>query len=268
MAVRTVVHIDEEKCDGCGLCVPGCEEGALRIVNGKAKLVSDVYCDGLGECLGHCPQGAITLIEREAAEFDEKAVKEKMTEKKRNAPSGCGGTKTPGQGSGGEVEKLACGCPGTLARKLERGQEQAQETREAPPGFPQPSRLENWPVQIGLVPVQAPWLEGADLVIAADCAPFAYGDFHRRFLPGKVLMIGCPKFDDVQGYVEKLAAIFREKNIRSIHVVHMEVPCCNGLINVVRKALEKSGRNIPTTLFKVGVKGDFVEERILPGAAA
>ena len=267
MAVRTVVHIDEEKCDGCGLCVPGCEEGALRIVNGKAKLVSDVYCDGLGECLGHCPQGAITLIEREAAQFDEKAVKEKMAQEKKNPPSGCG-RETRGPESTERVEKLACGCPGTLARKLEPRREATPEEKGVARGFPQPSRLENWPVQIGLVPVHAPWLEGADLVIAADCAPFAYGDFHRRFLPGKILMIGCPKFDDVQGYVEKLAGIFQEKNIRSIQVVHMEVPCCNGLINVVRKALEKSGRNIPTTLFKVGVKGDFVEERTLPGAAA
>ena len=271
MAVRTVVQIDEEKCDGCGLCVPGCAEGALKIVNGKAKLVSDVYCDGLGECLGHCPQGAITLVEREAENFDEEAVKKRLAEKEKNEAdpgSGKGKQEPCGSEGGIEIGKLACGCPGTLAKRLEPPKEKVAEAARNQEGFSPSSRLENWPVQIGLVPPHAPYLEGADLVISADCVPFAYADFHRRFLPGKVLMVGCPKFDDVKAYTEKLAAIFRDRNIRSISVVHMEVPCCNGLIQVVRKALEKSGRSIPTTLYKVGIRGDFVEERILDGAAA
>jgi len=271
MAVRTVVKIDEEKCDGCGLCVPGCAEGALKIINGKAKLVSDVYCDGLGECIGHCPQGAITLIEREAENFDETAVKNRLAGKDpRHAGHGLEveEARTCSPEGGIEMPKLACGCPGTLARKLERPSGKILEKNPDQEGFSLPSRLGNWPVQIGLVPTQAPYLEGADLVISADCVPFAYADFHRRFLSGKVLLVGCPKFDDVKGYTEKLAVIFRERNIRSINLVHMEVPCCNGLIQVVKRALEKSGRCIPTTLFKVGIKGDFVEERILDGAAA
>ncbi len=271
MAVRTVVQIDEEKCDGCGQCVPGCAEGALKIVNGKAKLVSDVYCDGLGECLGHCPQGAITLVEREAEGFDKRAVEKRLAEKeKTDADHGTAGEKSkPRIPEGGiEIGNLACGCPGTLAKKLEPAREKIPEGTRNLEGFSPSSRLENWPVQIGLVPSSAPYLEGAELVISADCVPFAYADFHRRFLPGKVLLVGCPKFDDVKAYTEKLAGIFRDRNIRSISIVHMEVPCCNGLIQVVRRALEESGRSIPTTLYKVGVRGDFVEERILDMAAA
>jgi ferredoxin len=270
MAFRTVVQIDEEKCDGCGLCVPGCAEGALQIIDGKAKLVGDVYCDGLGECLGECPRGAITLVEREAGEYDEKAVNERRGNLGRDHVS-CSDHDRPrsenpvGCGTGGEVkiDKLACGCPGTLVKKLNRPTGSAPGTLRPSDEGPFPSMLGNWPVQIMLVPPHAPYLQGADLVIAADCVPFAYGEFHQRFLPGKTLLVGCPKFDDVSAYVEKLTGIFRDSGIRSIDVVHMEVPCCNGLIQLVKKALEKSGRRIPTTLFKVGIKGDFVEERVL-----
>lgn len=296
MAVRTVVKIDEDKCDGCGLCVPGCAEGALQIVDGKAKLVNDVYCDGLGACLGECPQGAITLEEREARDFDEKAVNERLAEldrepvaHDRGGDQGNGHEGKAGTAHGEEkVQSLACGCPGTLSQSFDRPKPEpaAPEAGGGCPGSrtqsfdksvttepghqsgPVASRLGNWPVQIMLVPPKAPYLDGADLLIAADCAPFAYGDFHRRFLEGKTLLVGCPKLDDTDIYLDKLTAIFRENDISSIGVVYMEVPCCGGLVHLVKAALEKSGRRIPTILYRIGIKGDFVEERALPEAAA
>jgi ferredoxin len=296
MAVRTVVQIDEDKCDGCGLCVPGCAEGALQIVDGKAKLVSDVYCDGLGACLGECPQGAITLVDREAGDFDEKAVNERLEELGREPMTNQHGhdhdheDTSEVDAAGGEeaVEKLACGCPGTLSQSFDRPKpepvapragggcpgsrsqsfDHPRTTDQAGQSGPVTSRLGNWPVQIMLVPPKAPYLDGADLLIAADCAPFAYGDFHRRFMDGKTVLVGCPKLDNTDVYMEKLTAIFRDNDIRSIGVVYMEVPCCGGLVHLVKTALDKSGRRIPTTLYKVGIKGDFVEERALPEAAA
>ncbi len=293
MAVRTMVHIDEDKCDGCGLCVPDCAEGALQIVDGKAKLVSDIYCDGLGACLGSCPQDAITMVDREADEFDESAVNEHLKELGKDPlphSHDHGHEHTPAQVKvEEEVEDLACGCPGTLSQSFDRPKPVA--VAAAPklggcPGsqsqsFDQPetsvptdqagpvaSRLANWPVQISLVPPKAPYLEGADVLIAADCAPFAYGDFHRRFMEGKVLLIGCPKLDNTQAYVEKLSHMFRENSINSVGVVYMEVPCCTGLVQIVQSALEQSGASIPTTLYRVGIKGDFVEERALEQSAA
>jgi len=295
MAVRTMVHIDEDKCDGCGLCVPDCAEGALQIVDGKAKLVSDIYCDGLGACLGSCPQDAITMVDREAEDFDETAVNERLQELGRDPlPHG----HDHAQGPEGnieqvaaeeEVEDLACGCPGTLSQSFDRPKpvaappapkmggcpgsqsrsfDQPETSGPADKTGPVASRLSNWPVQISLVPPKAPYLEGADVLIAADCAPFAYGDFHRRFMEGKVLLIGCPKLDNTQAYVEKLSHMFRENSINSIGVVFMEVPCCTGLVQTVQSALEQSGASIPTTLYRVGIKGDFVEERALNQSAA
>ncbi len=287
-----MVHIDEDRCDGCGLCVPDCAEGALQIIDGKAKLVSDIYCDGLGACLGSCPQDAITMVEREADDYDENAVNERLKDLGRDPlPHGHdhGHVQTSGSVAAEEkVEDLACGCPGTLSRSFDR-----PKTHQALPGagggcpgsksqsFAQPkaaapsdqagpiaSNLGNWPVQISLVPPQAPYLNGADLLIAADCAPFAYGDFHRRFMEGKVVLIGCPKLDNTQAYVDKLSVIFRENNIHSVGVVFMEVPCCGGLVQLVQEALRQSGASIPTTLYRVGIKGDFVEERNLDQSAA
>ena len=288
-----MVHIDEDKCDGCGLCVPDCAEGALQIIDGKAKLVSDIYCDGLGACLGSCPQGAITMVDREAEDFDEEAVNERLKELGRDPlphghdhghDHGAG----PGSDSSEEVEDLACGCPGTMTQSFNQPRPEpvapkagggcpgsrslSFDTPEAAPAAdhagPVASRLGNWPVQISLVPPTAPYLEGADLLIAADCAPFAYGDFHRRFMEGKVLLVGCPKLDNAQAYIDKLTVMFRENNIKSIGVVYMEVPCCNGLIQLVQEALRQSGAGIPTTLYRVGIKGDFVEERTLDQSAA
>ncbi|UCG39416.1 MAG: 4Fe-4S binding protein [bacterium] len=312
MAVRTIVQIDEDKCDGCGLCVPGCAEGALQIVDGKAKLVSDVYCDGLGACLGECPQEAITLVQREADEFDEEAVNHRLKKLGREPIShgheqhavGDDRAHEPAEAAEAEIPDLACGCPGTLTQSFDRPKpavqvkapahrsgtpaplqaasgcpsSRSQQLRQPSPAAGAPasavqagpvdSRLGNWPVQIMLIPPKAPYLEGADLLIAADCAPFAYGDFHRRFMEGKVLLIGCPKLDNTDVYLKKLSTIFSQNDINSIGVVYMEVPCCSGLVQIVKMALQDSGRDIPTTLYRVGIKGDFVEERALPGAAA
>jgi len=293
MAVRTMVHIDEDKCDGCGLCVPDCAEGALQIVDGKAKLVSDIYCDGLGACLGSCPLDAITMVERDADEFDEGAVNEHLKELGKDPlphSHDHGHEHTSAQVKVEEkVEDLACGCPGTLSQSFDRPKplaaaaapklggcpgsqsqsfDQPETSIPADQAGPVASRLANWPVQISLVPPKAPYLEGADVLIAADCAPFAYGDFHRRFMEGKVLLIGCPKLDNTQAYVEKLSHMFRENSIHSIGVVYMEVPCCTSLVQIVQSALEQSGANIPTTLYRVGIKGDFVEERALEQSAA
>jgi Pyruvate/2-oxoacid:ferredoxin oxidoreductase delta subunit len=297
MAVRTMVHIDEDKCDGCGLCVPDCAEGALQIIDGKAKLVSDIYCDGLGACLGSCPQDAITMVEREANEYNEDAVNDRLVELGRDPlPHGhehghehASGQITIEEKAEEKVDDLACGCPGTLSQSFDKPKPVAAPAAPKMGGCPgsrsqsfdQPetaapadqagsvaSRLANWPVQISLVPPQAPYLEGADLLIAADCAPFAYGDFHRRFMEGKVLLIGCPKLDNGQAYVEKLSHMFKENNINSISLVYMEVPCCTGIVQIVQSALEQSGAKIPTTLYKVGIKGDFVEERALVQSAA
>jgi Pyruvate/2-oxoacid:ferredoxin oxidoreductase delta subunit len=292
MAVRTMVHIDEDKSDGCGLCVPDCAEGALQIIDGKAKLVNDIYCDGLGACLGSCPQDAITMVEREADEYDENAVTERLKDLGRD-PLPHGHDHDHEQTSGPvtadeKVEDLACGCPGTLSQSFDRPKPhpvvpgsgggcpgsksqsfaKPEATVSSDQTGPLASNLGNWPVQISLVPPQAPYLNGADLLIAADCAPFAYGDFHRRFMDGKVVLIGCPKLDNTRAYVDKLSVIFRENNIQSVGVVFMEVPCCGGLVQLVQEALRQSGASIPTTLYRVGIKGDFVEERNLDQSAA
>ena len=218
--LRKIVEIDEKKCNGCGLCVPSCEEGAIQIIDGKARLVAENLCDGLGNCLGECPQDAITVIEREADEFDEDAVAEHLGETPEPAASPCGG-----------------GCPSAAAMTLGA----AQET----PGAPQPSQLSNWPVQLTLVPVHAPWLAGADLLISADCVPYALGSFHRDLLAGKQVITACPKLDDVQPYLEKLTEIFRTHDVKRVTVARMEVPCCSGLTALVQAALGQAGSDTP-----------------------
>ncbi len=239
MAVRDVVSIDEEKCDGCGQCATACAEGAIEIIDGKARLVSDVYCDGLGACLGECPQGAITIEKREAADFDEEAVKERLA-------------------GAAAVTEAATSCPGSASRTIERCElvDMKGEPGEAAGA---PSLLGNWPVQLKLVPAHAPYFEGADLLIAADCVPFAYADFHRRFLADKVLMIGCPKLDSAEFYRKKLEEIFAGNDLKSIEVVYMEVPCCFGLVHLVHESLKAAGKDIPLKLTKVGIKGDVLE---------
>lgn len=238
MAKRKIVKINEEKCNGCGLCIPNCAEGALQIVDGKAKLVKEIYCDGLGACLGHCPEGAITIEERESAGFDEKATKKHLEGLKKK-----------------EKKDLPCGCPGTAVKTLKGGGSRVKGEGKVK----SESELGNWPVQLMLVPVEAPYLKEADLVIAADCVAFSYPDFHQDFLRDKVLLIGCPKLDAAPIYEEKLAELFKLNNIKSITVLHMEVPCCFGLIQIVKEALRLSGKKIPLEKVIVGIKGDIKE---------
>ena len=241
MALRNVVRIDEELCDGCGDCVPACEEGAIQVIDGKARLVSDVYCDGLGACLGQCPQDAISIEQRDADEFDEKAVVRHL-EKLDQGPA-----------AHAPPPALACGCPGSAVRDLSHGHaDEADPAADAGP-----SMLRNWPVQIKLVPVSAPYLDGADLLIAADCVPFAYRGFHGRFLAGKTLLVGCPKLDDADFYIEKLTQMFMHNDFKSVEIAIMEVPCCTGLEHIVKRAMEASGKSVPVTLTVVGVRGEL-----------
>jgi len=234
--LRQIVKIDEEKCNGCGACVTSCAEGALQIIDGKAKLVSEVYCDGLGACLGECPQGAITIEERPAEDFDEDAVKLRLEEEKH-------------------IEgELPCGCPSSTVAQFERQEVTGVALGEVPY---QPSMLSQWPVQLTLVPPGAPFLDQADLVVAADCVPFAYAGFHQKFLQNHSLLVACPKLDDFDAHLKKLTDILRHSQVKSLTVVHMEVPCCFGLVQMVKQAIQLSGKDIPLEEVTVGVRGDL-----------
>ena len=225
---RKIIVIDEEKCNGCGQCVTGCAEGAIALIDGKAKLVSEVYCDGLGACIGECPVGALTLVEKEAPEYDQAAVDKHLATIGR-AP-----------------HAAASACPGA-----------------APAMAPTQSQLGNWPLQLSLMPINAPYLERATLLMAADCTAFAYPDFHRHFVKGKVAIIGCPKLDDAAAYREKLAKIIQTNHIEFIHVVYMEVPCCGGLVRLVQQAVADSGCKVPVKLTKIGIGGEIKDESVL-----
>jgi Pyruvate/2-oxoacid:ferredoxin oxidoreductase delta subunit len=240
---RQIIHIDEDKCNGCGQCVTACAEGALAIVDGKARLVKESYCDGLGACIGECPQGALVIEERPADEFDEQAVAEHVAHLGGHAAHEA------------ELEPLACGCPGSMAEELRPAGAHAAPAQVGAPSVSYLSQLRNWPVQIHLLPIQAPYYQGADLLLAADCVPFAQPAFHHELLRGRTLAIGCPKLDDAGFYVEKLANILRANDIRSLTVVHMEVPCCFGLAQVAVQALEQSGKHIPMETIVVGRDG-------------
>ncbi len=257
--VRKIVEIDEEKCNGCGLCVPSCQEGAIQIVDGKARLVSEVYCDGLGACLGECPEDAIRIVEREAEAFDEEAVKSHLADK----------VQTDKQQEKKVVQQEAPvmhgGCPGALSRMFGPHSEMAFSNAAAP-AQSIPSSLGNWPVQLMLAPVNAPYFNGADLLISADCAPFATADFHREFLRDKTLLIGCPKLDRIEHYQSKLAEIFSLNDINSIEVLIMEVPCCSGLSRLVSTALAIAQKDIPTTVTRLSLRGEVIEKLVLePG---
>ncbi len=227
--IRKIIKIDEEKCNGCGLCIPQCPEGALQIVDGKAKLVSEIYCDGLGACIGVCPQGAITIEEREAEEFDEEAVKRRLKEL-------------------GREEHIHAHQP-----------IQWKTDKEGQLGEHVGSALSQWPIQLMLVHPQAPYFQDRDLILTADCVPFAYANFHQDFLRGKAIAIACPKLDDIQYYEEKLTDLFSRSNIKSVTVINMEVPCCHGLYFVTQKALQNSGKNIPLKQVIIGIKGDRIK---------
>ena len=234
--VRQIVHIDREKCNGCGACAAACHEGAIGMVNGKAQLLRDDYCDGMGDCLPECPTGAITFENREAAAYDESAVQEHKRERELQQKAAAAG-----------------GCPGTRMRQMNRSAAPAM-ANAAPEG----SQLQNWPVQIKLAPLHAPYFEGARLLIAADCTAFAYAAFHREFMSGRVTLIGCPKLDSVD-YSEKLTEILRRNEVRSVTVLRMEVPCCGGLELAARKALEASGKLIPWQVVTLSIDGSILD---------
>lgn len=261
-SVREIVEIDEDLCDGCGLCIPSCAEGAIQIVDGKARLVSENLCDGFGNCLGTCPQDAIMIIEREADEFDERAVEEHLgvmeekADRKPEKPEPLPLASSPG-GSGQSGHNHAfSGCPGSAMRMFEdRSAGEGPGERTATP-----SNLTQWPVQLMLVPPTAPFLRDREILLAADCCPFAYPDFHQKFLKGRALLVGCPKLDDLNHYRDKLEVIFRESGCSGVSVLVMEVPCCTGLEIVAREALLASGRDIPMNKTVIGIRGDILME--------
>jgi Pyruvate/2-oxoacid:ferredoxin oxidoreductase delta subunit len=250
---RQVIKIDEEKCNGCGLCVPSCAEGAIQIIDGKARLVSDKYCDGLGACLGECPQSALTVEERDAEAFDESAVAGHLKSIGREAtpPAHEHVHATPVHSHHG------VGCPS--ARALDFRNERKETSSGDQPRIQ--SELGQWPVKIELVNPSAPYFEDADLLVAADCAPFAYANIHADFMKGKAVVIGCPKLNDVEAYLEKLTLIVARNDIKSVTVLHMEVPCCFGLMRVVRQAVEASGKNIPVEAKVVTLRGEIEEPK-------
>ena len=236
--IRRIIQIDREKCNGCGACAEACHEGAIAMVDGKAELMQDDYCDGLGDCLPACPTGAITFVEREAAAYDEQAVMENKREKMRK-----------------EGVTLPCGCPGSQSRQIKR----VEDPQAGAQCAAQESRLSQWPVQIKLVPVNAPYFDGAKLLIAADCTAYAYAAFHERFMRGHITLVGCPKLDSVD-YAEKLTEIIRENDVKSVTVVRMEVPCCGGLERAAVTALKNSGKFIPWQVVTVTLDGRLKEE--------
>ncbi len=277
MAKRNIVQIDQGKCDGCGLCVTACAEGAIQLVDGKAKLVSDVYCDGLGACLGHCPRDAIRIEVRDAAEFDEEQVKKRLAAQGRpftpqahvapaaapvshgHAGGGCPGSAMRslmggGGGAGG-------GCPGTRLRQMQKSPAPAAGTPK--PQAETPSELTHWPVQLRLVPPHAPFLQGAELLLVGDCVPFACADFHSRFLKGKPVLVACPKLDDADANIDRLAAVLAEGGVKSVTVVHMEVPCCRGLVHQLKQAAAITGSSVPLRTAVVGIDGSVRSEEPL-----
>ena len=293
--VRRVIHIDQEKCNGCGICANACHEGAIGIVDGKAQLLRDDYCDGLGDCLPTCPTGAITFVEREAAAYDEAAVKAHMERRKQeqaatqasdkhssavqeaSASTGCPGSRArqivheetpaftgcPGSRARQIVHEETpafTGCPGSRSQQIDHAEEAAEAAQnEAAAPFSMQSQLTNWPVQIKLAPVRAPYFNHARLLIAADCTAYAYANFHQEFLKGKVALIGCPKLDDVD-YSEKLTEIIRSNDIQSVTIVRMEVPCCGGLQHAAMTALQNSGKFIPWQVVTISIDGKILDQ--------
>ncbi len=288
--MRKIVHIDEDKCDGCGLCVPSCHEGAIQIQDNKARLVAEPLCDGLGDCLNECPQGAITLVQREAEAFDETAVQKHLETLKAAAPCGCpgeaartlpgpGNAAAPGSGCPGEAARTlpgptkaaapGGGCPGQAARTLPGSGSECPSTQMRPvdPPAGQASALGHWPIKLELLNPAAPFLRGAHLLLTADCAPAALPSFNERFLAGKVLALACPKFGNHPLFLERLTAILRESSLESLTVVHMEVPCCSGLISLAQQALADSGAECELTTLRVGLEGSAEAPCARPPAA-
>ena len=231
--IRKIIRIDEEKCTGCGACAAACHEGAIKMIGGKAKLTREDYCDGMGDCLPACPAGAISFEEREAPAYDEAAVLASKQD--------------------GGAETLPCGCPGTHARAIDR-----EDMPGVAAAAPVTSRLRQWPVQIKLVPIKAPYYENANLLVAADCTAYAYGNFHNEFIRNHITLVGCPKLDEGD-YTEKLTQIIANNNIKSVTVVRMEVPCCGGIENAVKRALQDSGKFIPWRVVIISTDGRILD---------
>jgi len=250
---RKIIQIHEDKCNGCGLCVTACHEGAIQMVDGKAKLISDQYCDGLGDCLPSCPTGAIEIIEREAEAFNEELVMAKMAEKKAAESV---------EGFADELPSMPCGCPGSAAQSIKREAPKAapQTTQQAVDFQTVPSQLGQWPVQLDLINPTADYLQGADLLIAADCTAYAYGNFHQDFIKGKVTVIGCPKLDNVEAHTLKLTEIIRLNALKSITVVRMSVPCCGGIIMATQQAMLNAKKIVPYKEVVIGTDGSIISQ--------
>jgi NAD-dependent dihydropyrimidine dehydrogenase PreA subunit len=248
---RKIIEINEDLCTGCGQCILDCAEGALKIENGKAKLVGEIYCDGLGACLSGCPTGALKVVEREAEDFDEQAVHELL---KKNDPQ---------KKDSAAPAKQGCGCPGSSLRSFEPHTPSCLPHGDTKTSGSRFSALTHWPIQIKLVPSTAPFLKGADLLIAADCTAFAYGNFHNDLLAGKVMMIGCPKLDHAEEYFSKFVDIFQHAGLKRITVVRMEVPCCSKLPMLIMKAREITGINTPVEEIVVGIEGDIQKRQLV-----
>ncbi|MGA6924569.1 MAG: 4Fe-4S dicluster domain-containing protein [Desulfosarcina sp.] len=241
---RKIIQIDDERCDGCGNCVISCAEGALKIIDGKAKVISDNLCDGLGACIGECPQDALKIIEREADEFDEEAVEEHLE----------------GQKEAENKAAMPCGCPSSQIQRFAPAA--GCQAANQPKTFEKSaSALSHWPVQIQLIPPTAPFLKGADLLVVADCVPVAFPSLHQDFMAGKAVMVGCPKFDNVQSYIDKFADIFRTAGVKSVTTVIMEVPCCSGLPTIVKKGMQKAAVVVPSKQVTISTRGEILEER-------
>jgi Pyruvate/2-oxoacid:ferredoxin oxidoreductase delta subunit len=280
MAKRKIIKIDEKKCTGCGLCIPNCPEGALQIIDGKARLISDLFCDGLEACIGHCPEGAIAIEEREAEEYNERKVMEHIIRQGKNVIKAHlehlsehgqenylneafevlkdKGIKNPFEKSRDSMQKqmhrhMQGGCRGSRVMDFREKEERVEELGTSKKGI---SQLRQWPIQITLVPPNASYLKDVDLLIAADCVPFAYAGFHDDLLKGKSLLVGCPKLDDIELYNEKIALILKNNNIKSIIYAHMEVPCCSGLIEPIKSAIHASGKNITFKEVIISIKGE------------
>jgi Pyruvate/2-oxoacid:ferredoxin oxidoreductase delta subunit len=240
---RNIIEIDEEKCNGCGLCIKACHEGAMELVDGKAKLISDEYCDGLGHCLPECPTDAIKIVERDAVDYDEAAVEAKKEQNTKKTD-------------------LPCGCPGTMEKSIKRsknlGVSKVPTKISSEKAIPVASELNQWPVQLKLINTKSGFLNGADLLIAADCTAYAYGDFHKEFIKDKITLIGCPKLDDNNYYKEKIAEILKDNDIKSITVVRMEVPCCSGIVSSVKEAMLQSGIIVPYKEVTIGINGVII----------
>jgi NAD-dependent dihydropyrimidine dehydrogenase PreA subunit len=246
---RNIIEINEDLCTGCGQCVTGCAEGALEIIDGKAKLVSEVYCDGLGACIGECPTGALKIVQREAEDFDEEAVVERL----KNLP----------EEEKEQPKTMACGCPSSNIQTFAASSCSCEKANEPGTQHAIGSELTHWPVQIRLIPPTAPFLKNADLLVAADCAGFAYPNLHRDLLRGKVLLIGCPKFDDSRAYIEKFGEIFSTASIKSVTVVVMEVPCCSGLPEIIKMGMKMAGKQIPLEKVVISGRGEILRREEL-----